>query len=37
MESPYHIKGSIPQKIVKDKKMPDGFVKYGTPPPVTVV
>ena len=37
LNSPYDIKGSIPQKIVKDKKMPDGFVKYGTPPPVTVV
>lgn len=37
LNSPYDIKGSIPQKIVKDKKMPDGFVQYGTPPSVTVV
>ena len=37
IDSPYDIQGSIPQKIVKNQKMPDGYVKYETPPPVTVV
>ena len=37
IDSSYNVQGSIPQKIVKNKKMPDGYVKYETPPPVTVV
>ena len=31
IDIPYIIKGSIPQKIIKDKNMPKGYVKYNQP------